>query len=103
MFGHFDYPLNKSNGKVNFLLPKGSRLFDRISLSGRLLSTKQVIKKLKKLGATQVKGGKGSHAKWVSKTGYTTVPLDRDMPIGTLSSILKGLGIDMNVHEFLRL
>ncbi len=103
MFGYFDYPLNKRNGKVNFLLPKGSLIDGRLSLNGRLLSTKQVIKKLKKLGVLKVRDGKGSHSIWECETGRTTIPLDKnDMPIGTLNSILKGLGFEMNVHEFLR-
>jgi len=103
-FGYFDYPLNKINGRINFLLPKNSLASKRISLNGRFLSTKEIIKKLKKnVGLEEVRKGKGSHVIWRAENGKSTsIPLKKnDMPIGTLKGILKDLGINMKIHDFL--
>jgi len=103
-FGYFDYPFNKINGRFNFLLPKNSPLSKRISLNGRFLSTKDVVKKLKKsVGLEEVRKGKGSHVIWRAANGKsTTIPLKKnDMPVGTLKGILKDLGLDMNIRDFI--
>jgi predicted RNA binding protein YcfA (HicA-like mRNA interferase family) len=104
-FGYFDYPLGKINGRINFLVPKKSPISDRISLNGRFLSTKEIVKKLtKSVGLKEIRKGKGSHTRFQASNGNsTTIPLQKnDMPIGTLKSILKDLGLKTSIHEFLK-
>lgn len=103
-FGSFlDYPDNKVNGKVNYLYPKCGY---PIPLEGRLLSTRQVIKKIeKKLGErlTFIRPAKGSHKIYATRAGHeVTIPQDSNMPTGTLKSILNALGLNISVYEFLR-
>lgn len=102
-FGFFDYPLNKVNGRIHFLVPKNSSISKRISLNGRLLSSKILIKKLTKSFAVEkVREGKGSHSIWQTKSGKsTTIPKNKDLPIGTLSKIIKDLELECSVYEFL--
>lgn len=103
-FGAFlDYPDNKVNGKVNYLYP--TRGYP-IPLGGRLLSTRQVIKKIeKKLGErlTFIRPANGSHKIYATRAGHeVTIPQNSNMPTGTLKSILNALGLNISVYEFLR-
>lgn len=103
-FGYFDYPLNKINGRLNFLVHRNSPLLHRISLDARYLSTREVLKKLGKIAKiSQKRQGKGSHEIWVGPSGLSvSIPKKKELKVGTLGSILKQLGVEMSVYEFLR-
>ena len=68
----------------------------------RLLPFREVKRKLEALGFTEV-SQKGSHVKFAKKTlqgTYTAVvPHHRDVPVGTLRSILRQAGIDPDEFE----
>lgn len=65
---------------------------------GVVLSAREVIKKLKKLGFRE-KSAEGSHVHFISdeRKGKVTVPIHGgEIPKGTLKSILNQAGVDMN-------
>ncbi len=65
-------------------------------------SYKNVIKKLKKLGFTFHRQGKGSHEFWINKENGKIVMLakhQKDFPIGLIVNIAKQLGFK-NIKEF---
>lgn len=59
---------------------------------------REVAKRLRKLGCLEARKGKGSHTLWKNpKTdGSTVIPVwgHKDLPPGTVRSILRQLGID---------
>lgn len=103
--GGFDQSSQRINGPFNYLLPKSSPLSRRINLIGRKLTSREFLKKAKSITELKATGkGKGSHEVYLSKNGgRTTVPKNKDLPMGTVRSMLKQLGIDMSVSEFLRM
>ncbi|WP_113905740.1 type II toxin-antitoxin system HicA family toxin [Aliidiomarina celeris] len=97
-------PHNKNNERLNFLIHKRSPLLHRVNLNSRLLSTREFIKRCKQYDEIKFKrSGKGSHQIWTGPSGRTvSIPAAKDLPIGTLKSILDELGIRSSVHEFSR-
>lgn len=54
---------------------------------------RQVVKQLALLGFEQIKGGKGSHEKWVSAAGDKTLTVPRQLKSRhTANNILKSAG-----------
>lgn len=99
-----DYPHNKKNGRLNFLISKDSGLLHRMDLNGRFLSSEEFVKRMKKYCRLEFKRqGKGSHEIWVSPSGnQITIPKHKALKIGTLGNMLKSAGLDISVHDFLR-
>jgi len=58
---------------------------------------KDIIRRLKEAGFTKVKGGKGSHEKWVAPDGSVHLVPRSTRSRHTANAILKGAGID---HKF---
>jgi len=52
-----------------------------------------IIKHLVQAGWTQVRGGKGSHEKWLSPTGSQTVLVARTKSRHTANEVLKQAGL----------
>jgi len=80
-------------------------LLDRIPLEYLYISYRDLKDKLDAIiGLSFKRDGKGSHEVYTTHRGnsVTLYHTSRDVPKGTLSSILKQAGVDMNVHEFLR-
>lgn len=104
LFSNFDYPYNKINGRINFLLPPNSPLLERMKLDARFMSTHQFITRCKRLGDVQlVREGKGSHKIWIGPSNNkVSIPNHRELKVGTMAQLLKDLGLGISVHEFLR-
>ena len=84
------------------IVAPGSRPLVPTTAAPLSVSTREVVRILPRLGYRVVRGqGKGSHEKWapVTGTGKTVaIPLNRDIPQGTLNSIAKDLGF-VNGHQ----
>jgi predicted RNA binding protein YcfA (HicA-like mRNA interferase family) len=70
----------------------------------RPLPFREVKRKLEAAGFVEV-SSKGSHVKFAKKTSQGTytavVPHHREVPVGTLRSILRQAGIDLDEFEIL--
>jgi predicted RNA binding protein YcfA (HicA-like mRNA interferase family) len=84
---------------------RGSALADRVDLHGRQIGYGEVKNKLAEMVGLRFKRqGSGSHEIYETADGnsVTLYHTNGDIPKGTLNSILKQAGIDMNVHDFIR-
>lgn len=60
------------------------------------MNTREIIKKLKEAGWQEMKGrGKGSHCCLTKDGEMVTIPLQKDMKIGTLIAIEKKTGVKL--------
>ena len=106
LFGHGYRGIANINSYTNYLISRGSPLSERTDLHGRRIGYRDVKKKLKELvGLSFKRQGKGSHEIYETNDGnsvtlyYTT----GDVPKGTLNDILTQAGVNMTVHDFLRM
>jgi len=71
----------------------------------RELSTREVQKRLKKLGFRFYRQGKGSHEIWTRDEGGKIIPVPsykgKNIRKGTIAAIIRELG--MSVEEFMKL
>lgn len=102
--GYFDYPLNKVNGRINFLTHRDSLILNRTNLNNRYLSTRELKKKLEPYAEVRLKRqGKGSHEIWLGPSGRSVaVPRKSELKIGLIGGILKDLGVNLTAYELLR-
>lgn len=105
LFTYAFYGICKINSHTNYLTRKDSSLLESDDLNEYYIGYHDLKDKLDGLvGLNFKREGKGSHEIYETDAGdsvtlyYTT----GDVPKGTLNSILKDAGVDMNVHEFLR-
>jgi len=106
LFGHGYRGIATINSYTNYLIPRHSRLSNRVDLHGRRIGYRDVKEKLEELVGLHLKRqGRGSHEIYETNEGgtvslyYTT----GDVPKGTLNHILKQAGVNMTVHDFLRM
>jgi len=105
LFGHGYRGIARINSYANYLVKRDSPLLDRVDLHGRRISYRKLKKELDSLvGLNFERQGKGSHEVYRTDEGdrVTLYYTDGDVPRGTLNSILKQAGVDMNVHDFIR-
>jgi len=106
--GFFDRGIGNINSRISYLVKKNSPLTKRLPLDVRTcIKTRNFKKKLKAHGIARLKREGRSHEIWEPWLGGQSVPIPRhdgmDLPKGTLRGILKQLGVDMNVEQFLAL
>lgn len=104
MFTHALTPLIKIN-QFCYLINKNSQIFKIVPKYIKAIRYRDLIKKLKKIANIEfIRNSAGSHEIWSSKDGNKTVIPKHisDIPVGTIKSILKDLGINMSFEEFLR-
>lgn len=91
--------------RVNYLIPKGSQLIQRIPLEVHpRLTKRELLQGLKSLiHDLEVIPPRGKHTLKVKRPGMRAVPIPvhpGDISTGTLSKIIKQLGLDMNINQF---
>jgi predicted RNA binding protein YcfA (HicA-like mRNA interferase family) len=102
-FPHAFSPMSRVNSRVNYVVPPDSSIALRAGLGLRYLNYKQLSKRLRKLGDCKPTGkGKGSHEIWTCPGGgkFPIPKHPRDLPTGTLRSIIREAGLDLSVAQF---
>ena len=102
--GHLFHPMANIRSRVNYLVPKGSTLFDRISGVRPALPANKAIKKLEKLAGLKLVKHGSNHDIYEASNGHK-VPIPRhrkDLGKGLLLDILKQAGLDISWSEFHR-
>jgi len=105
LFGYAFAGIARINSYTNYIVRRGSALADRADLHGRQIGYGEVKNKLAEMVGLRFKRqGSGSHEIYETADGnsVTLYHTNGDIPKGTLNSILKQAGIDMNVHDFIR-
>ena len=90
-FAHGFHPFRKRGGRVVYLVHRHSSIARRSSLAGRYLRYREVVGRLKDLGCSLIREGKGSHEIWRGPNLRTfSVPrYPGDLRVGTIAAILK--------------
>lgn len=103
-FPHAFSGISRINSHINYVIHRHSSLATRGRLSEQYFRYKDVTAALKRLGCSFVRTGRGSHEIWTSpKGGNFPIPNHRrDLPLGTLRTILREAGLDMSVEQFRR-
>lgn len=102
-FPHAFGGISRVTSRVNYLVPRGSRIAQRSPLALRYLRHRDVVRKLERLAGCRFVRQTGSHEIWETPAGHRfPVPNHRtEIPDGTLRAILKQAGLDMSLREFL--
>lgn len=89
--------------QVNYIIPRGSRLANRLRFKP-LLPPNKLVKKLREMVGLELVRHGGNHDVYRSATGkQTVIPRHpKDITTGTLRSILRELGIPGGLAEFQR-
>jgi predicted RNA binding protein YcfA (HicA-like mRNA interferase family) len=90
--------------RVNYLIPAGSALVERMPL-GRPLTYKELTKKLQRLGLVleEKRRNRGGHRIWKTPKGKT-IPIPchpGDIGRGLVSKLIKQCGVNMSYTEFI--
>jgi predicted RNA binding protein YcfA (HicA-like mRNA interferase family) len=95
--------VNGDLAEDDLLLVSGDLVTFDVANKKALISAREAIKKLKRLVGLQFHRHGGSHDIWRTQDNRQVVfPRHAgDLDIGTLNSIIKQAGLDMNVNEFL--
>jgi hypothetical protein len=100
-FGHALHGIVQVNSRVAYLVPNSRQLHLRAPL-GRPMAIRDLKSKLRGLGCTQLPDTNGPHERWQGPNGKPfSLPRHHDIPRGTIASILRQLGLGMNLFEFL--
>lgn len=103
MFTHALTPLIRID-QVCYLINSKSMIWNIVPKHIRSIRYKELIKKLSKLKNIKLqRQGKGSHVIWQSSSGKRIpIPIHtKDIPVGTVMSILKELNLKMSFSQFL--
>jgi len=87
---------------VKYIVHKNSLIAQRVTLNIDYFKYKEVIKKLRKITQCEFISQKGSHEKWKCNNGNKFI-IPRhpgDLKRGTLKSILKQTGTDIDIRKF---
>jgi predicted RNA binding protein YcfA (HicA-like mRNA interferase family) len=95
--------ISNIKGRVNYILPRGSRLANRLRFKP-LLPPNKLVKKLREMVGLELVRHGGNHDVYRSAAGkQTAIPRHpKDITTGTLRSILRELGIPGGLEQFQR-
>lgn len=105
LFSHAFDGFGRVNSRVNYLVRANSELANRMRLRGRFVTSRELIKKLKKLVGLKFLRSGGNHLIYKTVSGsQVEIPHHSvDLKRGTLKGILKEAGVDMSISRFLAL
>jgi predicted RNA binding protein YcfA (HicA-like mRNA interferase family) len=105
--GYFDRGIGDIRSRISYLVKKGSHLHSRLPVDARTcLKLRSFKQKLQNCGIGRFVREGGNHELWAPCNGEgRIVPIPRhdgrDLPTGTMRAILKQLGSNMSIEEFL--
>jgi hypothetical protein len=104
--GHFDRGVGDIRGRISYLIKKSSPIFNRLPLDARTcLKGRSFKQKLVNLQIARFLREGSAHEIWAPLNGGRTVPIPRhdgvDIPKGTMRAILRQLGSNMSIDDFL--
>ena len=102
-FPHAFGGISRVTSRVNYLVPRASRIAQRSPLALRYLRHRDVVRKLERLAGCRFVRQTGGHEIWETPAGHRfPIPNHRtEIADGTLRAILKQAGLDMSVREFM--
>jgi predicted RNA binding protein YcfA (HicA-like mRNA interferase family) len=96
------YGISNIKGRVNYVIPRHSPLVARMRLRP-ILSHSKLVKKLVNLAHLEFVRSGGNHDIYQSQSGRT-IPIPRhprDLGRGLIRQIIRDVGLDMELDEFL--
>lgn len=95
--------IGRITSRVNYVVSRNSSLGKRLQVDARYVKCRKVTKLLAERSCQKIRNGKGSHQIWCGPSGKpVSVPVHPgDMHRGLLHGILKQLGLQISMDEFL--